>query len=67
MNYPGEGPVHLLLHIGVIAKSFGVKSVVCHRLLCGRFRVKSWYAVGSVEAVGVQSVVKSVVFVSSCV
>ena len=60
-NYPGEGPakdwaVHLLLHNGVIAKFFGVKSIVCHRLVCGRLCVESWYAVGSVRSVGVQSV-----------
>ena len=60
--------VHLMLHSGVIAKSFGVKSVVCHRLLCGQLCVESWYAVGCVQSVGVPSVgVKSVVCVASCV
>ena len=72
-NYPGEGPttiwaVHLLLHRGVIRKSFGVKSVVCHRLLRGRFCVECWYAIGCVQSVGVQSVRKKlVVCVASCV
>ena len=65
-NSPGEGPiadcaVHLVLHDGVIAKSFDVKSLVCHRLLRGRLYIGSWYAVGCVQLVGVQSVgVKSV-------
>ena len=60
--------MHLLLHEGLTAKSFGVKSVVCHRLLCVRLRVESWSAVGCVQSVGVQSVcVRSVVCVASCV
>ena len=61
-SYPGDGAttdwaVHLLLHIGVIVKSFGVKSLACHRLLCGRLSVESWHAVGCVQSVRVQSVV----------
>ena len=39
-------------------------AVVCHRLLCGRLCVESWYAAGCVQSVGVQPVgVKSVVCV----
>ena len=53
-SYPGEGPTDWIVHSGELAKRFVVKSVVCHRVLCGRFCVESW--VVSVQPAGVQFV-----------
>ena len=53
-----------LLKWRLIAKSCGVDSVMCRRLLCGRLAcsqvcvcVENWFAVGCVQSFGVLSAV----------
>ena len=57
IDYPGKGPTtYWVVHSRVLAKSFGVKSVVCHRVVFGLLCAESWYAVGCVQSAWVQSV-----------